>query len=100
MNHDRMKSGSWVEITKVITNKNDEEAPPYQIKVRGYLTHDVTDETGSAKIETPSGRVETGIITAAPPIYDLPMGEASQELTSIGRENRFILHLQQRQRLQ
>ncbi len=101
-----IKAGSWVEITKIIATKtkapsNEENSSyPYQIKVRGYLAHEVTDHTAPVKIETPSGRIETGLITASPPLYDLPMGEASQELASIGRENRLILHVQQRQRLQ
>lgn len=94
-----IKAGSWVEITKKDPKQND-AVHPYEMKVRGYLTDDVLDSSEVVTIETPSGRTETGIITAAPPLYDLPMGEASQELASIGRKNRLILKLQQKQRLQ
>ena len=93
-----VKQGTWVEVYKIILDK-DERAPqipedtrqvPLEMKVKGFLEQDAV-MGGEAVVITPIGRKISGKLTAVNPEYTHNFGYPIPELMPIGREIREIL---------
>jgi hypothetical protein len=96
-----VKKGTWVEIHKIILEK-DERAPqvpddtkqvPLEMKVKGFLAEDAI--VGAvATIKTPTGRTLNGTLTEVNPAYTHQFGPPIPELLPIGKELREILGIE------
>jgi hypothetical protein len=95
---DRIAKETWVEIHRVLLNKED-RAPqvpqdtrevPLEMKVKGFLLHEASpgDEV---EVITAAGRKIQGTLIAVNPSYDHTFGPPIPELSMIGREVRDIL---------
>lgn len=95
----QVKKGTWVEIYRVVLDK-DERAPqipedtkqvPLEMKVKGFLAEDAVVGQ-DVSITTPIGRTLTGKLTEVNPAYTHQFGHPIPELSPIGREIREILY--------
>ncbi|MDR2650587.1 MAG: 2-amino-4-ketopentanoate thiolase, partial [Clostridiales bacterium] len=66
------------------------KAFPFTVWVKGRLRRDA-EIGGEASIITRSGRVETGVLEAVNPQYELDYGDFIEELIKIGDDARLLL---------
>lgn len=92
---DRCEAGQWVEVERVLLEPadraehlpDDTAAQPLRVWVRGFAraAADLGDE---CEIETATGRVITGVLTAVNPGYSHTFGTPPPGIASIGRDLR------------
>ncbi|MDR1558574.1 MAG: 2-amino-4-ketopentanoate thiolase [Clostridiales bacterium] len=94
-----IKKGEWVSIKKTLlepeerTGRLPEEtkATPFTLWVKGRLTEDA-ELGGEASVITRTGRLESGLLEEANPMYQLDYGFFLDELLRIGDQARNILY--------
>lgn len=93
------KKGDWVQIYKVILPPGERapglppetSAVPLAMKVKGFLEEEVANEGDTVSVRTVTGRIVSGELKAANPLYGIDFGRPQPELLTIGLEARRLL---------
>lgn len=88
------KEGDLVQIHKIILNPENRpdnlptstKSVPYECWIKGFLLDKDASVGSEVRIETFIGRVISGTLHQANPIYDHNFGQPQKEILSIGNE--------------